>query len=162
MSRRARWLMVVGTAAAVWSTSASAEFCSDLKHVAEVANGDNLVSLGVGPAYTGPAIAGHSDEFPADATQNTSFPIDGAARCGLDTLPGLGTHRYSCDFPGSVETWKSRVSDCFGNVTFKPESYGFDATAAGADIFLGDLDSGSTRLDLAKYVEDDGSEWDDQ
>ena len=74
---------------------AQASFCSGLQQLVPLAGNDQLASIGLVPFYTGPAIAGHEDEFPSDDTQRTSLLLDGALRCGLNTLPQLGTHSYS-------------------------------------------------------------------
>jgi len=163
MSHAARLALVSLATASLWSSPGRAEFCSDLNQVAEIAAADNLASLGVGPAYTGPAIAGHEGEFPSDDTQNTTLRIAGATKCGLSTLPQLGTRFYSCDLPGGIEVWKSSVAQCASSISFRQDSDGVSARLGGASVSLAEYDPGVTRLDVAKWSDPDSADdWLDQ
>jgi hypothetical protein len=158
MARLARCVAVAVAATILSSSPARADFCSNLARVAEVANADNLASLGVGPSYTGPAIAGHEGEFPSDDTQNTSQTLDGALRCGVNTLT---RPFYSCDLPGGLEAWRSTISQCFGSISFQGNSDGVTAQLGGAKLSLAAFDPGVTRIDVSKWPEDT-EDWTDE
>lgn len=151
MARLARYVGVAAVATMLISSPARADFCSGLAQVAEVANADNVASLGVGPSYTGPAIAGHEAEFPSDDMQNTSQILDGALRCGVNTLT---RPFYSCDLPGGLEAWRSTISQCFGSISFQSNSDGVSANFRGAKLGLAEYDPGVTRLDVSKWPEE--------
>lgn len=106
--------------------TAEADFCSDLQSVVRVASSDSLASIGTGDFYTGPDSAGHTNvDFPDDDTQRTTTWLEGAALCGVNTLPrGIGTHRYSCEFNSDEQTIVSQVSACYPLVEAQRDSEG--------------------------------------
>lgn len=142
---------------------ARADFCSDLQRVAGIAAADNLATIGTGDFYTGPDSAGHTDvDFPVDDTQRTTIWIEGAALCGVNTLPrGIGTHRYSCEFRSDEQSVDSQVRACYPQVDAQRDSDGegtnwtVKGSSGTASINVWAIESGRIRITISP---DNGSD----
>lgn len=144
---------------------AEADFCSDLQQVVRIASSDSLASIGTGDFYTGPDSAGHTGvDFPLDDTQRTTTWIEGAALCGVNTLPrGIGTHRYSCEFSGDERSIVSQVGACYPNVDAQRDSEGegtnwtvkvTGSESAGINVWA--VETGRVRITISPAGSGDG------
>lgn len=151
---------------AAWlQAPAQAAFCDDLQHVVGIAARGELASIGTGDIYTGPDSAGHTGvDFPMDDTQRTTYPIDGAKFCGVDTLPQLGTNRYSCEFASDESTIDSQVAACYPQIQAKRDSDGegtnwiVKGTSRSANINVWAIEPDNIRITISGFSNDDGDD----